>query len=403
MKKNFLILFLLIILATVYIYRTRITDERETITFSTWGSQSEIKMINSLLADFEKKYNVKVEVIHIPQNYFQKLHLLFASKQAPDVIFINNFYVQLYAKANLLERLDAYFEKDIENSTYFKNSLTALSYKNHLYAMPRDVSNLVVYYNKSLFDKYKIEYPKETWTFADFLTLSKEIKKHQGVFAVGFEENPLFWLPFLWSNKGGLIDENGNYILNSPNSLSALAFYLDLRTKYKYAPSRIDSANQTMAQMFLNEKIAMQISGRWLVPKYRNEAEFDWDIINLPNGSAGSIVGSDSSGWAMSASSKHKLLAFELIKYLSSKESISRIAEEGLIVPARKDVAYSKIFLNKNKKPLHAEIFLTINNTAKITPLCENYNKLIAETIKKLEPYFIDKSIDTASSKLFSD
>jgi multiple sugar transport system substrate-binding protein len=53
-----------------------------------------------MLNDFETKNpDLKVEFIHVPQNYFQKLHLLFASNLAPDVIFINNLYSPIYIKA----------------------------------------------------------------------------------------------------------------------------------------------------------------------------------------------------------------------------------------------------------------------------------------------------------------
>ena len=62
-----------------------------------------------------------------------------------------------------------------------------------------------------------------------------------------------------------------------------------------------------MAQMFLQGKIAMHISGRWLVPKYRESAHFDWDITQFPKGTKGSIVPLDASGWAISSKSTKKM------------------------------------------------------------------------------------------------
>ena len=81
-------------------------DNRTTIEFASWGSKSEIDILKPILTDFEKENpNIKVNFMHIPQNYFQKIHLLFASNTAPDVIFINNLYLPIYANANLLEEL----------------------------------------------------------------------------------------------------------------------------------------------------------------------------------------------------------------------------------------------------------------------------------------------------------
>ena len=61
---------------------------------------------------------------------------------------------------------------------------------------------------------------------------------------------------------------------------------------------------------------------------------------------------------------------------MSSKEVINEITKTGLIIPARKDVAYSTTFLDE-LKPQHAKIFLKINNNAKIKNIPKNYYKKI--------------------------
>lgn len=119
----------------------------------------------------------------------------------------------------------------------------------------------------------------------------------------------------------------------------------------------------------------MQISGRWLVPKYREEADFNWDIAPFPKGNAGSIVPLDSSGWAVAKASKHKTEAVLLIKYLSSKENIEKMTASGLIVPARMDAANSNYFLD-GKKPENARVFLDVIETSKPTPVSVNYNEV---------------------------
>ena len=76
----------------------------EEISFSSWGSQSEVEIIKKVISEFENENpSIKVRFLHFPQNYFQKLHLLFASNQAPDVIFINNLHLPIYK--NYLEDL----------------------------------------------------------------------------------------------------------------------------------------------------------------------------------------------------------------------------------------------------------------------------------------------------------
>lgn len=146
-------------------------ETKTIIEFASWGSKSETDILKPLLSEFEQENpNIKVDFMHIPQNYFQKIHLLFASNTAPDIIFINNLYLPVYANAGLLEELNA-------DGHFYPQPLEALSWKGKLYAIPRDVSNLVIYYNKDLFNKKHIAYPDKNWTFEDFLTTAQKTNR----------------------------------------------------------------------------------------------------------------------------------------------------------------------------------------------------------------------------------
>ena len=122
--------------------------------------------------------------------------------------------------------------------------------------------------------------------------------------------------------------------------------------------------------MFLEGKIAMHLSGRWLVPKYKDTASFDWDVINFPR-YASPI---DASGWAISKQTKSKDAAVKFVLFLSKKENICKMTEGGLILPARLDVAYSKEFLKTG--PKHSEIFLDTAKNSEITTVTKDCNKI---------------------------
>lgn len=387
MKKSAIkLIFLLIFLGALFCGCTT-KESQITIQYSSWGSKSEINILKPILDNFEKENpDIKIDFMHIPQNYFQKLHLLFASNTAPDVVFINNIYLSVYANAGLLEDLT---NTDLINENFYKKALDAMTYKGKIYAIPRDISNLVIFYNKNIFDEKKIKYPDKNTTFNDFLIMSQKLTdKQKGIFGISFEEDPIFYLPYLMSEGGGILSDDGNnIIINSKESQKAINFYSDLRNKYHVAPTNSETASLTMAQMFLQGKLAMHLSGRWLVPKYREAAEFDWDIAPFPKGTNGSIVPLDASGWAISSKSKHKKEAMQLVKYLSSKESLQKFSKSGLIVPARIDSANSKAFLDGNK-PQNAEVFLDIIETSKPTPVNPNYYEILDDTNKIFEKVF---------------
>ena len=391
MKKIIGLVFLILLFLVFLLSKNSVDDKRVVIKFSSWGSQSEISFLLPLIEAFEQKNpDIKIEFVHIPQNYFQKLHLLYASNLAPDVVFINNYYLPKYVKANLLEDLTPYIKRD----EFFQKSVDCFTFGKKIYAIPRDVSNLVVYYNKNLFDRYRIPYPSRDWTIEDLINISKQFKtKSNGeVFGLSYETDLLYVMPFLFSNGASVLSDDGKKItLNDKKAEEIIKMYADIAYKYNAAPQKAQSASRTMAQMFLQQQIAMQISGRWLVPKYRQEANFDWDIINFPQGSKGSVVNIDASGYALSKSSKHKEQALRFIEFISSGYSLSKLTKSGLIVPARKKVAYSSVFLDKNLPPENAIVFLDIIKTGKPTPVNENYQTITDKLNKELEPVFSGK------------
>lgn len=371
-------------------------SEKTVIKFSSWGSETEVSIIKPVLKQFEAENpDIRIEFIHIPKNYFQKLQLLIASNLIPDVMFVNNVDSSLFVQNHIFLDLSPNLDNDkfISSKDFFQKSLDAFTYQKHLFAIPRDISNLVIYYNKDIFDKYNVPYPSNNWDFSGFLAASQKLTKDINgdkridVFGIGFEDYPLFWMPFLWSNGGGLIDKNLKTVLiNKPESIEAVQFYADLRNKYHVAPSLSEAGSAKMTQMFLQGKIAMQINGRWSVPKYRSDANFNWGIAKFPSGKAGSIVDADASGWAISRNSKHKDASWKLVSYLASKKTSIEFAKSGLIIPARVDVARSDVFLNKKLLPANSELYLDIIPESMPTPSPANYSEIMDIVNEALEP-----------------
>ncbi|MGN0015327.1 MAG: ABC transporter substrate-binding protein [Candidatus Gastranaerophilaceae bacterium] len=380
MKKT---LFIFIFLCVTFLCGcTQKAEKQIVIKFSSWGSRTEYAILKQVISKYEKENpNVKIELIHVPENYFRKLHLLYASKTEPDVVFVNNTYAPLYIKANLFEDLSGQINED----EYFKSSIDCFKYNDKLYAVPRDVSNLVLYVNKNL-----IKSPGQIKTLQDLKKAAKKVSKN-GIFGLNYEKNPLFWLSYLEYFNGGILTDDGkNIILNSKESLKGLSFYADMINIDNSIPHDWQMSGMTSAQMFINGKTAMYLSGRWLVPKFRESITFDWDIIPFPQSKSSKIL-TDSSGWAVSKSSKYKKQAIDFVKYLASQDTIKTFTETGLITPARKDIAESNIFLSPELKPKNSIIFIKAIKNSKPTPVNSNYAKITDEVTKTAEKVFSEK------------
>lgn len=362
MKKFFIFCISVICLIIFFVMTYSKSTEDVVLKFSTWGSASEMSILAPIIKDFENSHKgVKVEVLHIPQDYFQKLHLLFASNMEPDVVLINNQNIPVYSK--FLTNL----EEIIDKKNYYNKSIECMTYENKLYAVPRDCSGLVIYYNKDIFDKYGVSYPTTTWSLDDLLNTSKKLTKN-GCWGISYEPSIYYALPFMHTFGGGVYNGTG-YIGENKDTVKGLNFYNDLAYKYHYAPMPSEVGSKTLAQMFLEGNLAMHLSGRWMIPKYRTSAKFRWDVVNFPDYKATN----DATGWAISKRSHNKKLAKEFVQYLSSRNSINKFSEDGLIVPARKDVANSKMFLTG--EPKNSKVFIDSVEKANITIVGKNFNR----------------------------
>ena len=349
LKKFFLVLFAIILLTGC---RSQYSD-KIILTFSSWGSITEVDVIKQVIVDFEKENpKIKIQFMHIPQNYFQKIHLLFASNTAPDVVFINNLNLPIYEKY-LEDLTDIVDKKD-----FYPVSISALSYNNKLLALPRDISNLVFYVN---LDKTKL--PNSNWKLEEIT----EKKGDNSSFRVSFEDDIYWATPYL-SYLGDVDLTNGI----SENESRGINFYKSLRDEYKIAPTKSQVGSSTLAQMFLDEKISFYLAGRWMYPKIKERAKFNWAVINFPYGEGKQLC--DSSGWAITKSSKNKEAAIKFVQYLSSEKSSEYFAKTELVVPARIKASENLYKLQNNEK-----VFLEVLKHSKPTIVDKNYKKTVDE------------------------
>ncbi len=337
-----------------------------TISFATWGSVTEVGVLRHAINEFEKQNpDIKINFIHIPQNYFQKIHLMFASNTPPDVIFLNNLYLPIYA--DYLEDLTKYTDKN----AFYPQTLEGMSYHGKLLGIPRDISNLVFYVN---LDKTSI--PNDNWTINDLIKIC-ERTANKSEFCLNYEDSVYWIMPYLAYFGGGILDENLNNIVNSEKSIEAINFYKSLKTN-NYAPEKSQVGSSTLTQMFLEGKIVFYLSGRWMYPKISEKANFNWAVINFPNGEKPQYC--DVSGWSVSKKSKQKENAIKFVQFLSSKKTSEYFANTDLIVPARKDIAN---IVNNNKH--NSKVFLEVIDKSVSTPVSKNYNKLTDRLNKELD------------------
>src|SRR5437867_1593027 len=133
------------------------------------------------MQDYEKRNpNVKIQVSFEAWNdYFVKLPTVLASGSIPDAIHLHGSIAQDYGLRGAVKNLFDYMKRDnVDKNLYFEPLIQQMAdYKTgtKLWALPKDSAAYAFYYNKDLFDKAGVAYPKKDWSFADFRTAAKAL------------------------------------------------------------------------------------------------------------------------------------------------------------------------------------------------------------------------------------
>jgi multiple sugar transport system substrate-binding protein len=349
--------------------------------------RNELNLYKQLVVEFEQAHpTISVDIDWLPWDAYEtKLQTGFAASTPPDVFWLWINDMEFYASRGKLLDLTPYVKKDNFNTDdFFPTTLDAYKYKDGLYAIPRESSAIVLYYNKDLFDEAKIPYPDDSLTFDKYLEIAQKLTKKDAsgnitqFGSAAMSDYSQFWT-VVWSHGGDVFDSTKTKCtMNTPETTQAVQWMADLSNKYHVAPTAGEAGSMSVEQMFLSGKVAMFLSGRWSTMTLWNAAKAPkWDVAPVPALKPELRTTRTSAGaHAVAADSKHPAEAWELVKFLSSKEAYEFLTKSGDIIPAYKPTANSDTFLQPGKDPANGKVFLDAMSYAKFEPIGPNYPKV---------------------------
>lgn len=356
------------------------------ISFMVFGDPAELAAYQSLVNAFQAKHpEIEVELIHIPSqsDYRKRLSADLAAGTPADVLLINYRRYAAFANMGALEPLGAYLAKSdlISEKDFYPEALSAFIYKGQLMCIPQNISSLVIYYNKNLFDQTGLPYPSNDWTWDEFLAAAQALTQDLDgdgridQFGAGIEPSLFRLAPFIWQAGGTLVDDEvapTRLMLDTPEALEAVEFFVNLQVKYHVVPSAEDEAAENSESRFLNGRLGMYFNSRRGVPTYREITAFDWDVAPLPQYKArASILHSDA--YCMPSVSQNKEAAWVFIEFANSVEGQTLVAASGRTVPSLIAVAESPVFLDPNAKPANSRVFLDAIPDLRGVPIHPNW------------------------------
>jgi len=316
------------------------------LRLSAWADvQDAVVYENIVKAWQEKQSDYQATVEQYPAGYYEKVQANFAADDAADVIYYQGWVWQAYAENKVITALDNYIQRDSAD-TFFP---TGSNYENttkwlgSTYMTPTDVGSLVIYYNKDLFDKQGVAYPKKGWTWEEFQSAIEKLTHVDG------DTRYYGWAQAAGWNGGygrvcAFMRRNGHVEWDTEidpkvanwdheDVVSALQYliYDAIKNEWSPSPDIITGGGVGVD----TGRVAMVFEGPWFMPRLwgelgTTEAGINFDVVEPPVGSTGLNTNfGHVHGHCITESSEYKDGGWELIKFILSDEGQTMIAQGG--------------------------------------------------------------------------
>jgi multiple sugar transport system substrate-binding protein len=355
------------------------------IRFLVFGDPPEIQAYRTLIRSFsaaEPDIDVQLVEASDREDLIARLSTSLAGGSPPDLFLMNYRFYGQFAARGVLEPLQSYAEdsEEFELGDFYSQAVDAFRWDGEVTCLPQNISSLVVYYNRDLFERFNVPMPKNAMPWNEFVFLASQMTRDENgqtvvgadpdlprpntapaeIYGLGVEASIIRLAPFIWSIGGEIVDDEekpSRFTLDTPEAKHAIDAFFQLRTFHGVVPTDQEVEAEDDESRFANGRLAMLLSSRRSVPTFREAAKFDWDIVSLPvfQKPAG-ILHSDA--YCMTKASDSKGAAWRFVEYAVGPEGAPVVARTGRTVPSLRSVAESDAFLDPAKKPANSRVFL---------------------------------------------
>jgi len=297
---------------------------------------------------FERLYPhaaLKIEPIPGVGQYAPKLILMHVAGSMPDAGYLDLSSGTVFMNNGLVRDLTPFIRSDpgFQLDDFFPDVLANFRRGERTFGVPLDFTPMVIFYNKKLFDARGVPYPKDGWTWDEFLSTARKLSDPAASprrFAVQFENVAPFWILWLWSNGGDLLTPDGSRAcgaIDSPATIEAIEFLLSLMYDERVAPSLHDS-QALGVDLFRAGQAAMDLKGHWMMIDYR-AAGLDVGVVSVPTNIGHPVTVLYQSGLCVFARAHEPQLGWEYVKFMTSEEVQTRRVASGIAISGNRHAA----------------------------------------------------------------
>lgn len=346
--------------------------EPVTITYCNFNSSGgNEETLAKMVAAFEEEHpNIKVEVETIGyDDYFTQMQTRVAGGTAPDCYELNIENFAAYANKGILAEITG-----VDVSGLNETALGAFNVDGKQYGLPESFSNVVLIYNKDLFDQAGVAYPTDDWTQDDLQAAAEKIRAlGDDIFGI--------WQPITYNEffkvvaqyGGALLNEDKTeFTINSPENLAAATALVDRVLVSNVQPNAVQQGGMGDWDMFMSGRLGMIPTGIWAFQTFTDGCDFEWDIVVEP-GSTQKATHFFSNCVVMNPDTKYPTEVATWLAWLASSTTSADIRlEAGWDLPALKDLNALSSYLDITPPDNREAVFESLDYLV-MPPVIEDY------------------------------
>jgi multiple sugar transport system substrate-binding protein len=279
------------------------TNTPVTLSWEMWVSPSTIPFWEhdaSLVHSMYPWITVKLTEEPSYSDYWVRLPVQISSNTEPDLVATQNLRTSSYQAGFLpvsTSQLNSEGTSGFSLSAFDQGAVNGYKVSGgRLIALPYDFGPLLMFYNKTVFEKYHIPLPSNNWTWPQFYKDIATIQKKSDGAIYGYADDPFFdeFLTFATDMGGHYLTPGGALKVNTPQFANLLKEYV-APVKNGLAPLPPSTASVTGSwdlQQWQSGAAATYIDGPWdLLPDIAavkaGIEHFQIGLAPLPNGPSG--------------------------------------------------------------------------------------------------------------------
>jgi multiple sugar transport system substrate-binding protein len=320
------------------------------LVYRDWRTDWFPPMAQQMLDEFNATHpSIRVFYNLDPENadFEEKCLTAFQAGTAPDVFQGCCSFFPVWAQKGYALDLRPYVQADLDQATI--QDWDPVQYRSYFtkdgkqYGLPKYHGAQALLYNKDLFDQYHVDYPNENWNYDDYLSAMKRLTQDRdrdgktdlwgSMFDIGWERIQVH--VNAWG--GHFVDPNDPTVsqMADPPALQAMEWIRARMWDDRVMATPMNAQNLGASDAFISGRVAMVEDGSWSLKAILAGANFRLGVAPLPAGPARRVTLATTDGFGIYAGTKYPTAAWELMKFLISKEYGRAMARTHFLQPAR--------------------------------------------------------------------